>query len=95
MRGNTDFSWLSSVRTEQLPLRIAYDGPNVSSGLLPDRSADVTIVCGFLGCDLQRTFRRMPVRSRPIFVLFFDLKRQRDVRLYRRQRAPEVLLDAL
>ena len=52
MRGNTDFGWLSSARTEQLPLRIAYDGPKVLSGLLPDGSADATIVCGFLGCDL-------------------------------------------
>ena len=29
MRGNPDFGWLSNARAEQLPLRVAYNGPNV------------------------------------------------------------------
>lgn len=53
MRGNTDYGWLAGVRTEQFPLRIAYNGPNVLSAPPPDGNADATIMCGFLGCDLQ------------------------------------------
>jgi AraC-like DNA-binding protein len=53
MRGNADLSWLSSTKIDQLPLRIAYDGRNeLRQGAL-ECSADATIVCGFLGCDLQ------------------------------------------
>jgi AraC-like DNA-binding protein len=53
MRGNPDPSWLSGVKVDQLPLRIAYNGQGVLSSATPERSADATIVCGFLGCDLQ------------------------------------------
>jgi AraC-like DNA-binding protein len=53
MRGNADLSWLSSAQVDQLPLRIAYNGQDVVSAGPPEDSADATIVCGFLGCDLR------------------------------------------
>jgi AraC-like DNA-binding protein len=53
MRGNTDFGWFSTARLEQLPLHIAYNGRDVLSEQPPASSADATIVCGFLGCDLR------------------------------------------
>ncbi|WP_372526598.1 AraC family transcriptional regulator [Piscinibacter sp.] len=53
MRGSSDMSWLSSAKVDQLPLRIAYNGQSVLQSAPPEHSADATIVCGFLGCDLQ------------------------------------------
>lgn len=53
LRGSTDMSWFGGARTEQLPLRVAYDGRNVQLAREPAPDADTTIVCGFLGCDMQ------------------------------------------
>ncbi|RPI43285.1 MAG: AraC family transcriptional regulator, partial [Betaproteobacteria bacterium] len=53
IRGKGDLSWVSSEKIDQLPLRLTYNGQNVSRSASPERSADATIVCGFLGCDLQ------------------------------------------
>ena len=36
-----------------MPLRIAYSGQHVLPSAPAECSADATIVCGFLGCDLQ------------------------------------------
>ncbi len=52
-RGIADFSWFPDATICQLPLRISYNGSNVRQTELPDPDADATIVCGFLGCDLQ------------------------------------------
>lgn len=52
MRGSPDLSWFSSARFDQLPLRVAYNGQDVVSSAPLESSADTTIVCGFLGCDL-------------------------------------------
>ena len=52
MRGNPDLSWVSSVKVDRLPLRIAYNGPNVRHSTPTECSTDTSIVCGFLGCDL-------------------------------------------
>jgi len=53
IRGIPDLSWFSGAKVDQLPLRIAYSGQNVLSSAPAECSADATIVCGFLGCDLQ------------------------------------------
>ena len=54
MRGSSDLSWLSSAKVDQLPLRVAYNGSqHALSPVPPECSADATIVCGFLGCDLR------------------------------------------
>jgi AraC-like DNA-binding protein len=54
MRGNPDLSWFSSAEVDQLPLRVSYNGRNdLRSAPALEGSADATIVCGFLGCDLQ------------------------------------------
>ena len=53
VRGNPDMSWLASAKVDQLPLQVAYNGQNVLLSAAPERSADASIVCGFLGCDLQ------------------------------------------
>ncbi|MEO7335359.1 MAG: AraC family transcriptional regulator [Caldimonas sp.] len=53
MRGRTDMSWLSSARLDTLPLRVAYDGLDALEAPPHDRPASATVVCGFLGCDLQ------------------------------------------
>lgn len=53
MRGNPDLSWFSSAEVDQLPLRVAYNGRNALLSAPPGFNADATIVCGFLGCDLQ------------------------------------------
>jgi AraC-like DNA-binding protein len=53
LRGSTDMSWFDGARTEALPLRVAYDGRNVQLVPQADPAADSTIVCGFLGCDVQ------------------------------------------
>jgi len=53
LRGRGDMRWLGDARAERLPIRVAYDGRNVA--LVPEeiRESDTTIVCGFLGCDMQ------------------------------------------
>lgn len=53
MRGNPDANWFSNSQAQALPLRIALNGDNVMHSAPADRSADTTIVCGFIGCDLQ------------------------------------------
>src|SRR6185369_7623743 len=55
MRGGAvDPDWFSQVRYAQLPLRIAYSGQNVlEPQTVNGEDAETTIVCGFLGCDLQ------------------------------------------
>jgi AraC-like DNA-binding protein len=53
MRGLIDFSWLPDTQGERLPLHLSYSGRGVALPDAPDSSADATIVCGFLGCDLQ------------------------------------------
>jgi len=53
IRGNADLRWIAGEKIDQLPLRLTYNGQNVSRSASPERNADATIVCGFLGCDLQ------------------------------------------
>jgi AraC-like DNA-binding protein len=53
MRGRLDFSWFRSEDVDRLPLRLAYDGCDVSVAEASVSDADTTVVCGFLGCDLQ------------------------------------------
>jgi AraC-like DNA-binding protein len=54
MRGNPDLTWFSSAEVDRLPLRLTFNGQNALRSTPPvARSADTTIVCGFLGCDLQ------------------------------------------
>lgn len=53
VRGSTDLSWLTDASVEQLPLQVARSGTEVLFPRPPDFSADTTIVCGFLGCDLR------------------------------------------
>jgi len=56
LRGSGDFSWFPGIEgAGRLPLRVDYNGNNVllpPAGTAPD-DADVNIVCGFLGLDLQ------------------------------------------
>jgi AraC-like DNA-binding protein len=54
MRGNPDLSWFSSAEVDRLPLRLSFNGQNEVRSTPPlECSGDTTIVCGFLGCDLQ------------------------------------------
>lgn len=53
MRGRSDVNWLANPQAEPLPLRIAVNGDNVVHSVPPDQDADTTIICGFIGCDLQ------------------------------------------
>jgi AraC-like DNA-binding protein len=54
MRGNPDLTWFASAEVDRLPLRLSLDGKNAVRSTPPaERSTDTTIVCGFLGCDLQ------------------------------------------
>ena len=54
MRGNPDLAWFSSAEVDRLPLRLTFNGQNALRSTPPvERSTDTTIVCGFLGCDLQ------------------------------------------
>src|SRR5512141_2258929 len=53
MRGSPDIGWPTDARVERLPLQIAYVGRQVMNAPPAERGADATIVCGFLGCDLQ------------------------------------------
>ncbi|HYP83082.1 AraC family transcriptional regulator [Variovorax sp.] len=55
MRGESDMSWFPGLQIDQLPLRIAYNGGNaqIAGPAVHGDEPDTTIVCGFLGCDLQ------------------------------------------
>lgn len=53
VRGNPDISWLTGANIERLPLHVARSGAHVLFPRPPEFSGDTTIVCGFLGCDLQ------------------------------------------
>jgi AraC-like DNA-binding protein len=52
-RGSADMSWFNGGQIEQLPLRVSYDGASPASVSTLQDDADATIVCGFLGCDMQ------------------------------------------
>ncbi|GAA4353467.1 AraC family transcriptional regulator [Variovorax defluvii] len=53
LRGSVDVRWYDSVRSQSLPLHIAYDGASLQ--LVEDAApeSEATIVCGFLGYDRQ------------------------------------------
>ena len=53
MRGIPDPDWFASVDLGRLPLRVAYQGREAVNPAAPGFHADVTVVCGFLGCDLH------------------------------------------
>ena len=54
MRGDPpDLRWFNESAMDQLPLRLAYNGANLPSTAPSELAGDTTIVCGFLGCDLQ------------------------------------------
>jgi AraC-like DNA-binding protein len=53
MRGSPDMSWLADVKFDRLPLQLAFEGLRLQHPAPLERDADATIVCGFLGCDLQ------------------------------------------
>jgi AraC-like DNA-binding protein len=53
MRGTTDMSWLPAAPIDRLPLRVAVNGLDVSVSVPLESTADATVVCGFLGCDLR------------------------------------------
>ncbi len=48
-----DLRWFGGLTMDQLPLRIAYNGANSPSTAPSGLAGETTIVCGFLGCDLQ------------------------------------------
>jgi AraC-like DNA-binding protein len=45
--------WFGESTKGPLPLRIAYNGANSPSTAPSELAGETTIVCGFLGCDLQ------------------------------------------
>ncbi|MBO9650200.1 MAG: AraC family transcriptional regulator [Variovorax sp.] len=60
MRGDAGLGWFPGMDSiGQLPLGVAYNGSSITHSASPEwvphveTDADVTIVCGFLGCDLQ------------------------------------------
>jgi len=54
MRGNPeDVKVAADIKSDRLPLQLAYSGQGVIYPKLDDAQADVTVICGFLGCDLQ------------------------------------------
>jgi len=54
MRGNdSDMGRFADAKVDQFPLRLAYNVQIVVREAPPESHADATIVCGFLGCDLQ------------------------------------------
>ena len=53
MRGQVDLDWFAQVAGERWPVQVTYDGLDVSLAPPPEDGADTTIVCGFLGCDVQ------------------------------------------
>ncbi|MEJ8848300.1 AraC family transcriptional regulator [Variovorax rhizosphaerae] len=56
LRGNGDMSWFPGLEAAgNLPLRVAYNGNDalLPPAGTPNADADVNIICGFLGLDLQ------------------------------------------
>jgi hypothetical protein len=53
MRGQVDLDWFAQVADERWPVQVTYDGLDVTRAPPPEDGADTTIVCGFIGCDLQ------------------------------------------
>jgi len=54
MRGNRDeVNQIADVKFDRLPLQLAYSGQGLLYPKPEDAGADVTIVCGFLGCDVH------------------------------------------
>jgi AraC-like DNA-binding protein len=54
MRGDLELARAPVPWVEQLPVRLAFSGQNVLPSVPAESdAADATIVCGFLGCDLQ------------------------------------------
>jgi AraC-like DNA-binding protein len=53
MRGQVDLDWFAQVAGERWPVQVTYDGLDVSRAAPPQSGVDATIVCGFLGCDVQ------------------------------------------
>ena len=58
MRGDApDLRLFRETAKEQLPIRVAYNGANAPSNTPSEVEGETTIVCGFLGCDLQPLIR--------------------------------------
>jgi AraC-like DNA-binding protein len=53
MRGEGDMGWLSGAKPEEFPLQVAYGAGDMPRSVPEPGESDATIVCGFLGCDLQ------------------------------------------
>jgi len=53
LRGKNDFGWFPATPIDRLPLPLVVSGLDVCIAATPDSPAETTIVCGFLGCDLQ------------------------------------------
>ena len=53
MRGQVDLEWFAQVADERWPVQVTYDGLDVTRAPPPEDGADTTVVCGFIGCDLQ------------------------------------------
>src|SRR6187401_3044041 len=53
MRGQVDLDWFAQVADERWPVQVTYDGLDVTRAPPPEDGADTTIICGFIGCDLQ------------------------------------------
>ncbi len=53
MRGTLDPGLFTDIAGNALPLRVAYNGPNILPAAPLENNAETTIVCGFLGCDLR------------------------------------------
>lgn len=53
MRGLSDIGFFWTLDLAHLPLRIAIEGCDAVNPAAPGFHADVTVVCGFLGCDLH------------------------------------------
>ncbi|MDM0110993.1 AraC family transcriptional regulator [Variovorax sp. J22R133] len=55
MRAQADLSWFPGMQVDQFPLRVAYNGPDVLLAAPKEsmENAETSIVCGFIGCDLQ------------------------------------------
>ena len=54
MRGNRDeVNQIADVKVDRLPMQLAYSGQGLLYPKPEDAGADVTIVCGFLGCDVH------------------------------------------
>jgi AraC-like DNA-binding protein len=54
MRGEPpNLRWFGESAASRLPLRLAFNGSNVPTMVPSDANAETTIVCGFLGCDVQ------------------------------------------